>query len=85
MKIIFRNNFPNPKCESSTGCLIIKIMSTDYALEHGFQDGLQNPLCNSTGYSRKKEGFGLSIGNDSLIQFFPLSVLTAVKEFIYFS
>lgn len=60
-------------------------MSPDYVLEHGFQDGLQNPLYNSTGYSPKKEGFGLSVGNDSLIQFFPFSVLTADKELLYFS
>lgn len=79
MKIIFLNNFENPKCGSTTGCLSIKIMSADYVLEHGFQNGLQNPLCNFTGYPPKKEGFGLSVGKDSLIQFSPFSVLTADK------
>lgn len=49
MKIIFLNNFQNPKWGLTTGCLTIKIMSTDYVLEHVFQDGLQNPLCKFTG------------------------------------
>lgn len=74
MKITFLNTFQNTKCESTTDCLTINFMSTDYVLEHGFQDGLQNPLCNSTGYPPKKEGFGLSVGNDSLIQLFPFWV-----------
>lgn len=80
-KNTFLNTFQNTKCESTTGCLTINIMSTDYVLENGFQNGLQNSLCNFTGYPPKKEGFGLSVGNYSLIQLFSFWVYILILQY----